>query len=260
MGMMNNGWYIVKPEISEKDDGIAKILFGHPTEPGTKDGGWMQLSESEKINEASKQLVHPRSSSREKRLRIIGQIMIAGLWWMGKCMMPPVYLNGILVEKLRLQAMEERYGRQQQRSSNKLGLQTCRHIQFGFHFIGQMLIRSYTPTRPVTEKEDDGTFDLVVKTYFPDKKQLGGAMSNILDYIPIGKEIEIRGPTGEITYQGNSKFIIEDKEFHFFKIPLILGGSGFTPGYALIARILSDANDKTQIRVMDVNKSEAEYC
>lgn len=52
MGMMNNCWYVVKPEISEKEDGIAKILFRHPVEPGTKSGGWMQLSELEKINEA----------------------------------------------------------------------------------------------------------------------------------------------------------------------------------------------------------------
>lgn len=52
MGMMNNCWYIVKPEISDNDEGIASINFRHPVEPGTKEGGWMQLSESEKINEA----------------------------------------------------------------------------------------------------------------------------------------------------------------------------------------------------------------
>ncbi len=52
MGLMNNCWYIVKPETSAEDDGIASILFRHPTEPGTKDGGWMELSEAEKINEA----------------------------------------------------------------------------------------------------------------------------------------------------------------------------------------------------------------
>lgn len=121
-----------------------------------------------------------------------------------------------------------------------------------------MLIRSYTPTRPVTEEEEDGTFDLVVKTYFPDKRQPGGAMSNILDCMPIGEEIEIRGPTGEIAYQGNGKFNIEGKEKTFSKVSLILGGSGITPGYALIARILSDKNDKTQLRVIDANKAEGD--
>jgi nitrate reductase (NAD(P)H) len=121
-----------------------------------------------------------------------------------------------------------------------------------------MLIRSYTPTRPVTEKEEDGSFDLVVKTYFPDERQPGGAMSNILDCMPLGEEIEIRGPTGEISYLGNGKFNIEGKEKPFSKVSLVLGGSGITPGYALIARILNEEGDGTQLRVIDANKSEAD--
>jgi len=53
--------------------------------------------------------------------------------------------------------------------------------------------------------------------------------------MPIGEEMEIRGSTGEIAYKGNGKFEIEGKEKTFSKVPLILGGSGITPGYALIA-------------------------
>lgn len=36
-------------------------------------------------------------------------------------------------------------------------------------------------------------------------------MSDILDCIPVGEEIEIRGPAGEIAYRGNGKFILEGK-------------------------------------------------
>ena len=80
-------------------------------------------------------------------------------------------------------------------------------------------------------------------------------MSNILDCMPLGEEIEIRGPTGEIVYNGNGKFIIEDQERTFKRISLVLGGSGITPGYALIARtILEDAG--VEVRVVDANKSE----
>ena len=139
-----------------------------------------------------------------------------------------------------------------------LGLGTCQHIQLGFHFKDRMLIRSYTPTRPVLQDEEDGTFELVVKTYFPDENQPGGAMSNILDCMPIGEEIEIRGPTGDIEYTGNGKFVIEDKDMSFQRVNLILGGSGITPGYQLIARILETEGDDTQIRVVDANKSEAD--
>lgn len=67
MGMMNNCWYIVKPEISNADEGIATILFRHPVEPGTKDGGWMKLSEAEKINEAKQAAGAPeRQFTREE--------------------------------------------------------------------------------------------------------------------------------------------------------------------------------------------------
>ena len=119
-----------------------------------------------------------------------------------------------------------------------------------------MLIRSYTPTKPVTAQQEDGTFDLVVKVYFPDKNQPGGAMSNILDCMPIGEEIEVKGPTGEIAYRGNGKFVIDGKQKTFSKVSLILGGSGITPGYALIARILKDPSDRTQLRIIDANKGE----
>lgn len=104
--------------------------------------------------------------------------------------------------------------------------------------------------------DGNGTFELTVKTYFPTDDQPGGAMSNILDCIPIGEEIEIRGPTGEITYLGNGKFDIEGEERTFKKVSLVLGGSGITPGYSLIARVCLSPDDETEIRVIDANKSE----
>lgn len=145
-----------------------------------------------------------------------------------------------------------------------------------------MLIRSYTPTRPLLPPapqengntvgnkqftdagsslhpdlaDGNGTFNLTVKTYFPDETQPGGALSNILDCMPIGEEVEIRGPTGDIVYNGHGDFIIEGKERHFDKVSLVLGGSGITPGYSLIARILLSPGDKTELRVIDANKTE----
>jgi len=46
-------------------------------------------------------------------------------------------------------------------SKEGLRLATC---QLGSHLKDLMLIRSYTPTRPVLQSEEDGTLDLVVKT------------------------------------------------------------------------------------------------
>lgn len=142
-----------------------------------------------------------------------------------------------------------------------LGLDTCQHIQLGFHFSDRLVVRPYTPTHPVFESEEDGTFDLLVKTYFPDETQPGGTMSNILDCLRPGEEIEVKGPTGEIRYMGRGKFIIDDREFRFRNVSLVLGGSGITPGYQLIARILdspekSKEKDETKLKVIDANKTE----
>lgn len=157
----------------------------------------------------------------------------------------------------------------------ELGLGTCQHIQLGFHLRDRMLIRPYTPTRPVLPaatnktqhgkgdrdrdvRDGAGTFDLTIITYFPSNLQPGGAMSNILDYMPLGEEIEIRGPSGGIVYNGHGSFTISDKPYRFDKISLVLGGTGITPGYSLIARIVLSEKDATQIRVVDANKTETD--
>lgn len=160
-----------------------------------------------------------------------------------------------------------------------LGLETCQHVQIGLHMQDKMLIRSYTPTRPLipasssnsvhpngTQQDDSpnghamedgqGTFQLVVKTYFPTSQTPGGAMSNLLDCVPLGSKVEIKGPPCEITYQGAGHFTIEGSTRTFTKISLILGGSGITPGYALIARIISTGDEAIELRVIDANKSE----
>ena len=160
-----------------------------------------------------------------------------------------------------------------------LGLGTCQHIQLGFHLRDKMLVRSYTPTKPLlpdpnksskeskrprgqssseikSMQDGHGTFELVVKTYFPNCDQPGGAMSNILDSVLVGEEIEVRGPTGEIVYTGQGKFDISGEEMTFKRINLILGGSGLTPGYALIVRAILGTGENVQLQVVNANKSE----
>ncbi len=51
-------------------------------------------------------------------------------------------------------------------------------------------MRSYTPTRPVLPEEEDGTFDLLVKTYMPSDGgpfPPGGTISNYLDCMNEGR-------------------------------------------------------------------------
>lgn len=76
-----------------------------------------------------------------------------------------------------------------------MGRGICQHIRQGFHLKERTLIRTYTSTRPVRESEEDGTFQFIVNTYPPRDDQPGGAMSNVLDCIPLNEEIAVRGLT-----------------------------------------------------------------
>jgi nitrate reductase (NAD(P)H) len=59
--MMNNCWYVVKPEIvEESDDGVPQILFRHPVEPGTGTGGWLKESTEIQIANAKQAAEGPQ--------------------------------------------------------------------------------------------------------------------------------------------------------------------------------------------------------
>lgn len=55
--------------------------------------------------------------------------------------------------------------------------------------------RPYTPIRPVLPDEEDGTFDLLIKTYFPEASLFppGGTLGNYLDVLKEGEQIDING-------------------------------------------------------------------
>ena len=68
-----------------------------------------------------------------------------------------------------------------------------------------MAIRPYTPIRPILPDEEDGTFQVLVKTYFPNESPFppGGTVSNWLDVLEVGDEMDVKGPEGEIEYKVN---------------------------------------------------------
>ena len=180
-----------------------------------------------------------------------------------------------LINREEISSDTSKYTFQLPTDKKVLGLETGQHLHVGFHLLDKMLTRQYTPTRPTlppkekarrdsgyADNEDfhdgEGTFDLTVKTYFPTDEQPGGAMSNILDTVPIGEEVDVKGPSGEIIYHGDGNFTIEGKDLHFPRISLILGGTGVTPGYSIIARIAMTDGDDTQVRIIDANKSQTD--
>lgn len=141
----------------------------------------------------------------------------------------------------------------------KVGIPIGNHIVMGVHFRDRMVTRPYTPTRPVLASEDDGTFDLVVKSYFPDKEGKfppGGTIGNYLDCLKEGEQIDAKGPMGEVVYLGSGKFTSDGEEHRFSKINLLAGGSGITPHYQLIHAIVLDDSDDTKLKLVYCNNSE----
>ncbi|KAI0358058.1 hypothetical protein OH77DRAFT_1502602 [Trametes cingulata] len=180
----------------------------------------------------------------------------------GLALQPDLFTQAKLVKRTEVSPDTRLYTfelpRQKDGKHGILGLPIGRHIQISVHFKDQAVLRSYTPVRPVLASEEDGTFDLLVKTYLPTDDgpfPPGGTISNYLDCMEEGEEIDIRGPTGGITYKGHGEFDIDGKEYHFDKINLVAGGSGLTPHWQLIHAILSDTSDKTVVSLIDSNKS-----
>ncbi|KAK3073453.1 hypothetical protein LTS18_014436, partial [Coniosporium uncinatum] len=61
MGMMNNCWYVVRSEFGNADDtDVPHVLYRHPVEPGTANGGWMVPSEENKIAHAKQEAGAPQ--------------------------------------------------------------------------------------------------------------------------------------------------------------------------------------------------------
>ena len=71
----------------------------------------------------------------------------------------------------------------------------------------ELVMRAYTPT---SSDDELGHFDLVIKVYwanehprFPD----GGKMSQHLESLPIGGEMEVKGPLGHFHYLGKARCV-----------------------------------------------------
>jgi len=114
--------------------------------------------------------------------------------------------------------------------------------------------RKYTPT---SSDEVVGHFDLLVKVYHAnDKFSHGGKMSQLLNGMKVGEQLEFSGPWGVIEYLGKGKVKKLNKEFYVKKIGMIAGGTGITPMLQIIEAILFDDADDTQISLIFANQTE----
>ncbi|GJE93762.1 molybdopterin binding oxidoreductase [Phanerochaete sordida] len=183
----------------------------------------------------------------------------------GLSLQPDLFMRGVLVERKEVSHDTRTYvfelPKKADGAPGVLGLPVGQHVLLALHFADQAVLRPYTPIYPVLPGEEDGTITFCVKTYFPTDggpHPPGGLVSNYLDCMQLGEELDMRGPMGEIVYRGRGAWRIEGKDYRFDKINLVAGGSGLTPHWQVIHAILADADDTTRISMIDSNKTYAD--
>ncbi|KAJ1967316.1 hypothetical protein IWQ62_001940 [Dispira parvispora] len=101
----------------------------------------------------------------------------------------------------------------------------------------KVVVRPYTP---VSEENTRGHFDLVIKRYE------NGNMSKHIASLKPGDKLDVKGPIPKYAYKPNLHEALG----------LIAGGTGITPMYQIIRKVLNDPEDKTKISLLFANVSE----
>jgi cytochrome-b5 reductase len=144
-----------------------------------------------------------------------------------------------LVEIYPVSHNTKRYRFALEDEDQKLGLNvaSCLVVKAPIGENGKDVIRPYTP---VSDTEDRGFFDLIIKAY-PQ-----GVMSKHFSTLSPGDSLEFKGPFPKIEYKPNDKK----------HIGMIAGGTGITPMLQVIEKALKDPNDHTKISLIYANLSE----
>lgn len=117
----------------------------------------------------------------------------------------------------------------------------------------EAVLRSYTP---ISDTNMEGKMELLVKIYFPSATVPGGKMTMVLDKLPLGAEIDCKGPTGRFEYLGNGRVQISGKERKLRSFKMICGGTGITPIFQVLRAVMLDSQDPTNCVVLDGNRLE----
>ncbi|RAK82954.1 nitrate reductase [Aspergillus costaricaensis CBS 115574] len=144
---------------------------------------------------------------------------------------------------------------QLQHDKQTLGLPIGQHlmIKVADPTSKEAIIRSYTP---ISDTNQEGTMDLLVKIYFDTPTVKGGKMTMALEKLALGSEIDCKGPTGRFEYLGNGKIIVSGKERHVNSFKMICGGTGITPIFQVLRAVIQDKQDPTSCVVLDGNRQE----
>jgi len=119
----------------------------------------------------------------------------------------------------------------------------------------QEIERKYTPT---TSDDEIGFVDLVIKVYKGGGEKFvdGGKMSQHMDSLKVGDTMTISGPWGMNEYLGKGRFKVGAKEMKASRVGMMAGGTGITPMLQVLASMLKDSSDPTEISLLYANQTQ----
>ena len=140
----------------------------------------------------------------------------------------------------------------------KFGLPAGKHVFVKMNSLqGKSVVRTYTP---ISDDSLLGKMQLLIKIYRPKGDFQGGKLTSALDLLKVGESIEVKGPFGPFSYNGNGNYELKPKvENHADNILMVSGGSGITPNFVVAKRILSDCEkDHTKMCLVSCNNNECD--
>jgi NAD(P)H-flavin reductase len=145
-------------------------------------------------------------------------------------------------------------------NNTSLGFKTCQHIMIESEVpeLGKTLAK---PFQPISDESDKGFIDILVRVYpkIEGNKDYG-AFSNHLISLEEGQVVSSYGPFGNIAYNGKGEIEHNGVKQKFTKIGLIAGGSGITPMFQLINKVLTNKSDKTALSLIYATRHPDEIC
>ncbi|KAI2790975.1 Nitrate reductase [NADPH] [Penicillium oxalicum] len=250
-------WFVVNGEVY---DG-TKFLEGHP-------GGAISITSSAGLDVSEDFLaIHSETAKLMMPDYHIGTLLPEALKALQSNSNPttgekrPVFLQSNAWSKLRLSEKKtvswdtKIFVFQLEHEAQLLGLPIGQHLMIKVNdpVSKEPIIRSYTP---ISETNMQGRMELLVKIYHPTTDVPGGKMTMALDQLPLGTEIDCKGPTGRFEYLGNGQVLIGGKKRHVKSFKMICGGTGITPIFQVLRAVMQDSSDPTRCVVLDGNRLE----
>mmetsp|Transcript_69563 Transcript_69563/g.77827 ORF Transcript_69563/g.77827 Transcript_69563/m.77827 type:complete len:888 (+) Transcript_69563:61-2724(+) len=138
-----------------------------------------------------------------------------------------------------------------------LGLPTGKHMFLSAKINGETILRRYTP---ISSNYDVGCVKFVIKAYppAPPRFPIGGKMSQYLDALKIGDFLDFRGPVGELEYEADGKFQVDNIPYKATCFNMIAGGTGITPVMQIASEVLRHPADPTKISLIFACREEGD--